>query len=148
MAQLPSHARMVRVEAQIPAGLGSEFEQLMIELLAGKRPRMETLERDADAIERRATTALATIVRAIESHPGTGQTRVLVRFLAGVYNGQDYPFGLTELRGLDTALANACLDYLNYDRLAIAEVHRHLPGGGLQLQGWMRRYGLIATESD
>jgi hypothetical protein len=25
--------------------------------------------------------------------------------------------------------ANACIDYLNYDRLAEAEMHTHLPGG-------------------
>ena len=28
-----------------------------------------------------------------------------------------------------TALANACLDYLNYDRLGLAEVHKHLTYG-------------------
>lgn len=135
---------MIRVEAEIPEYLMSEFQRLMAELLAGKRPRMEALERDLAAIEGRATRALATIVKSIEAHPTTGQAGRLVRFLAGLYNGQDYPFDLTELRGLDTALANACLDYLNYDRLGIAEVHRHLPGGGEQLHGWMRGYGLLA----
>ena len=51
------------------------------------------------------------------AHPTTGQGGWLVRFLAGLYHGAEYPFDLSELRGLDTRLANACLDYLNYDRL-------------------------------
>jgi len=35
---------------------------------------------------------------------------------------------------LDIKLANACIDYLNYDRLAKAEVHTHLPDGGRQME--------------
>ena len=57
----------------------------------------------------------------------------MVCFLAGVYNGTDYPFDLTELRGLDTELANACLDYLNYDRLGEREVHKLLAHGDRDL---------------
>jgi len=66
----------------------------------------------------------------------------LVRFLAGLYNGSDYPFDLTDLRALDTRLANACLDYLNYDRLGKAEVHKHLQGGDRQLNQWIEDVGL------
>ena len=84
----------------------------------------------------------ARAITAIADHPGTGQARRLVCFLAGVYNGQDYPFDLTELRGLDTELANACLDYLNYDRLGHKEVHKHLANGDRDLHAWIKRYGL------
>ena len=81
-------------------------------------------------------------ITALEAHPGTGQAGRLVRFLAGLYNGEEYPFDLTELRALDTELANACLDYLNYDRLAKREVHHHLSGGDLELHRWFRDYGI------
>ena len=57
----------------------------------------------------------------------------MVRFLAGVYNGTEFSFDLTDLRSLDTELANACIDYLNFDRLGKAEVHTHLPDGGRQM---------------
>jgi hypothetical protein len=67
----------------------------------------------------------------------------LVAFLAGVYNGYDYPFDLSDLRPLDTALANACLDYLNYDRLGICDLDKHLPAGGRELHGWIADYGLV-----
>jgi len=65
-----------------------------------------------------------------------------VRFLAGVYNGNEFPFDLTDLRALDTDLANACIDYLNYDRLAKAEVHTHLPDGGRQMQWFISQHGI------
>ena len=43
---------------------------------------------------------------------------------------------------LDTPLANACLDYLSYERLGITEVHEHLPGGEKALHRWRADYGL------
>jgi len=51
---------------------------------------------------------------------------------------------VTELRVLDTELANACLDYLNYDRLGRREVHRHLSSGERDLQRWIDDYGIRA----
>jgi len=64
----------------------------------------------------------------------------LVRFLAGLYNGQDYPFDLSELRGLDTKLANACLIISIFDRLGIAEVHKNLANGERDLHRWLEDY--------
>jgi hypothetical protein len=85
----------------------------------------------------RARVGLQRIVNAIEDHPGSGQSARLIKFLAGVYNGHDYPFDLTDLRVLDTDLASACMDYLNYDRLGKAEVHTHLTGRGNSRHGLM-----------
>ena len=59
---------------------------------------MDALDRDVEAITRRGLAALKVIETAIKSHPTTGGARRLVKFLAGVYNGQDDPFDLTELR--------------------------------------------------
>lgn len=39
-------------------------------------------------------------------------------------------------------MANACLDYLNYDRLAKREVHHHLAGGDRALNRWIVDYGI------
>jgi len=90
----------------------------------------------------RAQEALQIIETAIGNNPTSGQAGRLVRFLAGLYNGSDYPFDLTDLRALDTRLANACLDYLNYDRLGKREVHRHLTGGDQRLHQWLEDYGI------
>ena len=61
---------------------------------------------------------------------------------SGLYDGGDYPFDLTDLRALDTELANACIDYLNYDRLAKAEVPTQLPDSGRQMQWFMTQRGI------
>jgi hypothetical protein len=133
--------RTVRVEAHIPESSVDEFELLMLELFTGKRERALTLERERATIQAQAVAALEVIITAVRAHPGTGQARRLVQFLAGVYCGSDYPFDLSELRGLETKLANACLDYLNYDRLGIRDLDRHLGGyGRRELRGWIRQY--------
>jgi hypothetical protein len=71
-----------------------------------------------------------------------------VSFLAGLYNGYDYPFDLSDLRPLDTNLANACLDYLNYDRLAVCDLDKHLEGGGRELQAWIRDYNIVSLRRE
>jgi hypothetical protein len=137
VTHLPPFSKTVHVEADIPASQRDEFDRAIVDIIAGERPRMDTLDRDLAAVQSRAMAGLQAIEKAINDHPTTGQAKRLVRFLAGLYNGQDYPFDLTELRGLDTTLANACLDYLNYDRLGIKEVHKHLSNGDTDLHRWL-----------
>jgi hypothetical protein len=140
VTQLPPFAKTVHVEAYIPISQRDEFERAIVDIVAGERPRMDAFDRDLAAIKSRAMAGLSVIEQAINENPTTGQAKRLVRFLAGVYNGRDYPFDLTELRGLDTELANACLDYLNYDRLGMTEVHKHLANGERDLHRWLEVY--------
>jgi hypothetical protein len=142
VTRLPPFAKTVHVEVDIPISQRDEFDRAMMEIVAGERPRMDALVRDEASIHQRAMQALQVIEAAINAHPTTGQSQRLVRFLAGVYNGSDYPFNLAELRGLDTKLASACLDYLNYDRLGKKEVHRHLANGGRDLHRWLEECGI------
>ena len=128
----------VRDEAQ-----ARELDIAWREIISGERlARSEVLENDIQSIMDRAQEALQIIETAIGNNPTSGQAGRLVRFLAGLYNGSDYPFDLTDLRALDTRLANACLDYLNYDRLGKREVHRHLTGGDQRLHQWLEDYGI------
>ena len=120
-----------------------ELDMAWREIISGERlARTEALEHDIQSIMDRAQEALHTIEAAIGDNPTSGQAGRLIRFIAGLYNGHDYPFDLTDLRGLDTRLANACLDYLNYDRLGKREVHRHLTGGEQRLHQWLKDYGI------
>lgn len=59
----------------------------------------------------------------------TGQSGVVGRFLLGLYNGQSYPFDLTELRRLDVGLFDDCLAVLRLDNTPEQEVHEYLPRG-------------------
>jgi len=120
-----------------------ELNEAWAEIVSGQKlERAEALEHGIETIMERARTALAIIETAIREHPTTRQAGRLVRFLAGLYNGEDYPFDLTDLRALDTRLANACLDYLCYDRLGRAEVHKHLRDGERELNRWVVAYGI------
>jgi hypothetical protein len=120
-----------------------ELDDAWQEIVTGKKlTRTAALEHGVEAVMERARPALKTLETAIREHPTTGQAGRLVRFLAGVYNGGEFPFDLTDLRALDTELANACLDYLNYDRLCKREVHHHLSGGDRELQQWLEDYGI------
>jgi hypothetical protein len=120
-----------------------ELDMAWREIISGERlARTEVLENDIQSIMDRAQEALQIIESAIGDNPTSGQAGRLVRFLAGLYNGSDYPFDLTDLRVLDTRLANACLDYLNYDRLGKTEVHSHLTGGDRRLHQWLEDYGI------
>jgi len=118
-----------------------ELNMAWQEIVTGKKiAHAVALEHSDESIMDRARVAIGLIERTIREHPTTGQAGRLVRFLAAIYNGYDFSFDLTELRALDTELANACLDYLNYDRLGKQEVHRHLAGGDRALQGWIKDY--------
>jgi hypothetical protein len=147
VTRLPPFSKTIHVEADIPIGQRDEFDRAMIEIVAGERPRMDALDRDLAGIKIRAMAGLQSIEKAINDHPTTGGARRLVRFLAGLYNGQDYPFDLTELRALDTKLANACLDCLNYDRLGMTEVHTHLVNGDRDLHRWLEEYRIAPAAS-
>jgi hypothetical protein len=121
----------------------NELSEAWQEIVSGQKlERTEALEHGVDAVMERARQALEIIEIAIRQNSTTGQAGRLVRFLAGLYNGHDYPFDLTDLRALDTRLANACLDYLNYDRLGKREVHHHLAGGDGDLNRWIEDIGL------
>jgi hypothetical protein len=94
ITRLPPFSKTVHVEADIPVSQRDEFERAIVDIVAGERPRMDALDRDFAAIRTRAMEALQYIEKAIGDHPTTGQARRLVHFLAGLYNGQDYPFDL------------------------------------------------------
>lgn len=60
----------------------------------------------------------------------SGQSRVVGRFLLGLYNGDDFPFSLTDLRCLDLPLFEACMHVLMMDFTPEVEVHERVPNGG------------------
>jgi len=118
-----------------------ELQAAWREIVSGQKLiHAEALEHRLEAVMERARPAIQLIESAIRQ--GGGQAAILVRFLAALYNGYEYAFDLIDLRALDTRLANACLDYLNYDRLGKQEVHHHLSGGEKELHHWIEHYGI------
>jgi hypothetical protein len=98
VTQFPSRPRpskAIHIDVDIPASQLDEFERALVEIADGHLPRMDALLLDEAAIQAQAMQALQTIEASIQAHPTTGQSKRLMRLLAGVYNGQDYPFDLT-----------------------------------------------------
>ncbi len=112
------------------------------EIFHGRLERTIELDQNLERVRETAMKALEILGDALDRNKGCGQTIRIARFLGAIYNGYEYSFDMIDLRLLDTRLANACLAYLNYDRLGIDEVHEHLPGGGAQLNKWLAESGL------
>ena len=83
----------------------------------------------------------AALLRLVDvANTNTGQGRIVGTFLLGLYDGQGFPFDLTDLRGLDLALFRDCLDVLELDYQPELEVHMRVPDGqaiwGRLVQQW------------
>ncbi|EIU6915705.1 hypothetical protein ABR147_001526 [Pseudomonas aeruginosa] len=74
----------------------------------------------------------------------TDQARTIGRFLLGLYNGEEFPFDLTELRGLDLDLFQDCLSVLVMDYSPELEVHERVPNGNAI---WQRLIELWTPEA-
>ncbi|WP_455289620.1 DUF7673 family protein [Cupriavidus necator] len=64
------------------------------------------------------------------------------RWLADLYNGQDFPFDLTELRTLDTDLFEHCLAVLRLHREPEVEIHQYFPDGQARWQRLIAKWRL------
>lgn len=59
----------------------------------------------------------------------TGQSRVIARFLLSLYNGNRFPFDLTDFRILDHSLFVDCITVLHMDYMPEQEVHCYFERG-------------------
>ena len=84
-------------------------------------------ERERPAIRAAGIAALQRLI--LTALDDTGQSGVIGHFLLGLYNGQGFPFALTSLRALDTALWNDCMAVLALDRRPEVEVHEYTENG-------------------
>lgn len=98
----------------------SKAIQLMAEQLA-------TEERERPAIRDAGIAALQSLIPVAQRT--TGQSRIVGGFLLSLYNGSAFPFPLTELRGLDTALFKDCIALLHMDQRPEMEVHQYVENG-------------------
>ncbi|MCX7070052.1 MAG: hypothetical protein NTW01_03525 [Gammaproteobacteria bacterium] len=115
------------------------------QVIADMRARLASYDVARTAARERAIPALRVIVSAIRRNPGTGQVQRLTAFLGGLYNGPRFPFDMTDLRALDTELADACIDVLNYDRYSQAEIHTWGVIDGDELNDFLVRDGHYYT---
>lgn len=100
---------------------------------------------DQDIIETRGAAALTRLF-AVASRD-SGQCRYVAHFLLGLYNGQRFPFDLTELRAIDDALLEDCMAVLRMDaRVTRQEVHRYVENGGQRFEQLARNWAVEDME--
>lgn len=63
------------------------------------------------------------------AHRGTGQSCIAARFLLSLYNGERFPFDLTDFRCLDTEIFKDCLVVLLMGNQPQREVHAYFRDG-------------------
>lgn len=98
---------------------------------------LETAEKLHDELQQlleqrkhRHTVGIAALQRLVKVAQGdTGQSGVVGRFLLGLYNGDEFPFDLVDLRRLDTDLHDDCISVLRLDYTPVQEVHRYFKNG-------------------
>lgn len=132
-----------RVEIIVPESRLAAFQLLKIRMRHGDYTPLDEIDNERDQVQARALDGLRLISDAIKSNPATGQRYRLTRFLAGLYNGPEHPFDMTDLRGLDGRLARACLDVLAYDALGIREIHAWGVISQDQLMNWFHEDGVF-----
>jgi hypothetical protein len=70
-----------------------------------------------------------------------GQSSVIARFLLNLYNGERFPFDLTDLRRLDYELFDDCMAVLEMDSQPEKEVHRYFEDGGKKWEALAKDWG-------
>lgn len=73
----------------------------------------------------------------------SAQYGIIARFLASLYNGSDFPFDTTELRGLDADLFEHCLAVLRLDNTPTVEIHKYIPNGNTVFRKMLMDWDLI-----
>ncbi|BBU30378.1 hypothetical protein BTHE68_41120 [Burkholderia sp. THE68] len=75
------------------------------------------------------------------------QTRVIAAFLAGLYNGEKYPFDLRELRRLDDDLFEHCLAVLRVYNAASSAVRKYFSEDATRWQSLIERWTGLRDEN-
>jgi hypothetical protein len=123
---------MVRITVDVPVDKEAEFQQLWTQILNGEdNPVSRTVDQANRTRAHVATEGVAALKRLYEiALRDSGQCRIVAGFLAGLYNGQRFPFDLTDLRCVDDAIFEDCMALLRMDaRQCEQEVHNYFDNG-------------------
>ena len=138
---LPPLPATVRMEVDIPQNQSAAFLRVLNAFLCEQPGRQLAQERASenaiDALRRLYAIACR----------DSGQCRDVAAFLAGLYNGDAYPFSLTALRSLDDAIFEDCMTVLRLDaRQPVQEIHLYLDNGGEKFKRMITDWGITPVE--
>lgn len=129
----------VQVTVDVPRDRQEAFARLLHDFYAGQTNADEAIRRRAADREQ----GLLSLQRLVDVAQGqSGQCRHVARFLAGLYNGYEFPFVLTTLRALDEELFEHCVAVLRLDYRPQKEVHQYVENGQVLWQDMIGSWGL------
>lgn len=139
---LPPRPATQSITHQVPAHLVTAFLQTVDAFFAQARGQQTPAQRAEEIRAQDRDAGLDSLAHLLEvAERDLGQSSVVARFLVGLYNGQDFPFDLTELRRLDDDLFEHCLAVLRLDQARV-EVHTYFPDGQARWQRLIRDWGM------
>lgn len=124
--------QVMKITVDVPAEKQEQFHRLWEQILSdGDAPINQQVKVTQATRESVLEEGKAALFRLYEIAQGdTGQSRVIARFLVGLYNGSAYPFDLTDLRTIDDKLFEDCMTLLHMDaRHCVQEVHNYFDDG-------------------
>lgn len=78
----------------------------------------------------------------------TGQSKIVARFLMSLYNGDRFPFDLTDFRSLDAEIFKDCLTVLVMDYQPMREVNEYFDEGWQIWENMARNWGFKDHDHD
>ncbi|MCL1622605.1 hypothetical protein [Ralstonia pseudosolanacearum] len=139
---IPPRPATQPITHHVPAHLVNAFLQMAEEFFAQARGQQTTGQRAEEIRARDRDAGLDSLAHLLDvAERDSNQSGVVARFLAGLYNGQDFPFDLTDLRRLDDDLFEHCLAVLRLDQLRV-EVQAYFPDGDARWQRLIKNWGL------
>ncbi|WP_455285772.1 DUF7673 family protein [Cupriavidus necator] len=140
---LPSRPKTYALTHNVPEHLVEAFLQTADEFLAAACGGQTSAQRAAEIRAQDRDAGLDSLMYLLEAaESDSGQACVVAAFLAGLYNGRDFPFDLTELRVLDADLFEHCLQVLRLDHGPQVEVHQYFPDGTARWQRLIAQWRL------
>lgn len=132
------------VTHHVPEHLFEAFLQNSTEFLQNARGGNTAAQRAIEVRAQDRDAGLDSLAQLVDFTRGdTGQCGIAARFLASLYNGQEFPFDLTELRGLDGDLFEHCLAVLRLDNNPSVEIHKYIPDGDAVFRKMLEDWNLI-----
>lgn len=140
---IPRKPKTQAITTEVPEHLVDAFIDTMDAFLAEAHNGTTSAQRAAEVRAQDKDAGLDSLVHLLAfTESDVGQAAVIARFLAGLYNGTDFPFDMTDLRGLDGDLFEHCLAVLRLDNRPTTEVHGYIPNGEARWEKMIAQWGL------
>lgn len=151
MPEIPSPPTMLRITVDVPGDKREQFHALWQQILndeeAPLNQQVRTAQTDRTAMREAGVAALRRLLPVAQRD--TGQSRIVARLLAGLYNGRRFPFDLTDLRSLDTALFEDAMTLVRMDaRLTEKEIYCYFENGGRIFEEMIDDWGFEDASRD